>query len=443
MKELFRSLLLTFVLLLLTLQNLSAKPIKLEMWHALEGFINDRLVELVGKFNHSQDQYVVNLTRKGNYTETYKAGVEAVKDKKNPPHILQVYEIATPTFLTQKDLYIPAHELLKNYGYAFPEGLFPAIIAFYSDDQDQLMGLPFNVSTGLLYYNTEAFEKAGLKESPTTWEDVEAYAEKLKKAGFSCALTTAWPSGYLLEHFGARHNVPFATDDNGFTGENPKLLVSAEPFLYNIGKFAEWQQKGIFQYSGRFVQEPEKLFTSGKCAMILQGTSRLVMLQKPADFKVSVGPLPYWKVLTKEPHNLVTGGAALWAIKGHDEVHEKGVAEFFNFIAQPENQQFWAEMTGYMPLSKAAYQLIKKSGYYDKNPQAHIGIESLMLSPTAYSKGLRIPGFIDVREALIDAMEAVFEKQRPANKALDQAVQIGNGFIQKASSETKYRNQGL
>lgn len=412
-----------------------AQPIKLEMWHALEGFFAEKLDELVDRFNASQKDYEIYLTRKGNYSETYKEGLKAAKAQKNAPHILQVYEVATPTFLLEKSAYIPVYDLLKKYGYTVSDGLIPAIIDFYSDEKGQLLGLPFNISSGVLYYNKDAFQKAELSGPPQTWEEVESYALKLRNAGSSCALTTAWPSGYLLEHFGARHNVPFATQENGFKGKGTRLLVNSQPFVFNVSKFSEWQKDGTFKYGGRDVSEAEKLFTSGECAMILQSTNRLVVLQKPAKFKVGVGPLPYWTSLTKKPHNLVTGGAALWAIKGHKKEEEKGVAEFFNFVAQPENQQFWAEATGYLPISKAAYQLLKKSGYYDKNPQAHIGIESLMLPSTPYSKGIRIAGFVDVREVLIDALEGTFEGKKPAKEALSQAIEKGNILIQKAERE--------
>lgn len=423
---------------LLSISSLLADPIQLEMWHAMEGFLGDKLKEVVDRFNGSQKDYKVCLTNKGNYTETFKAGVKAVREKTNPPHILQVYEIATPTLRGQQDLYSPAHELLQKYGYQITsEGLIPAIIDFYSDEKGRFQGLPFNISTGMLFYNKDAFQKAGLdpNTSPKTWEEVEDFAVKLKQAGYACALTTAWPSGYLLEHFGARHNVPFATKENGFEGKGAQLLVNTVSYVFNIDKFADWHKKGIFKYGGRIVADIEPLFTSGQCAMIMQSNSRMAILKKDSKFDIGAGPIPYWATLTKEPHNLVTGGAALWAMKGHSEPEEKGVAVFFNFLASPENQQAWVEATGYLPISKAAYEKLKASGYYQKNMHNDIAIQSLMLPSTPYSKGIRIPGFVEVREVLIDGMERAFAGKQSAQEALDEAVKQGNSLIQKAEHE--------
>ncbi|MBY0501867.1 MAG: extracellular solute-binding protein [Alphaproteobacteria bacterium] len=415
---------------------LCADPVKLELWHAMEGFIEGKLKELVDKFNTSQKEYEVQLVRKGNYTETYKEGIKATKEGKKGPHILQVYEIATPSLIPQKNLYIPVHKLLQHHGYTLHEPFIPSITDFYSDEKKQLLGLPFNIATGMLFYNKEAFQKAGIVKPPETWEDIEVYAVKLKNAGCSCAITTAWPSGYLLEHFAARHNLPFATKDNGFEGKGGELLVNRDPFVFNIKKFSEWQKKGIFKYGGRYVSDIEPLFTSGQCAMIMQSNSRMAILKKDSKFDVGGGPIPYWASLTKKPHNLVTGGAALWAMSGHLEEQNKGVATFFNFVAHPENQKAWVEATGYLPISKSAYKKLEDSEYYTKNPHNKIAIQSLMLPPSPYSKGIRVAGFLEVRdEALIPALEKALLKQKLAKGVLDEAVKIGNDLIRKAEQE--------
>jgi len=424
-----------FLIAFLVFSSLRAEPVKLELWHAMEGFIAGKLQELVDKFNTSQKEYEVQLVRKGNYTETFKEGVRATKSKKNPPHILQVYEVATPTFMQEKNLYIPVHALLHKYRHPVPqEALVPAIVDFYSNEKKQLLGLPFNIATGLLFYNKEIFQKAGLDPDapPKTWEELEFYAKKLNDAGCSCVFTTAWPSGYLLEHFSARHNLPFATKKNGFARRGARLRVNSKDHVFNLNKLTEWEKNGIFRYAGRFVEEPEQLFTSGRCAMIMQSNSRMAILRKAASFPVGGGALPYWRKLTPVPHNLVTGGAALWAIRGHSEKEEKGMAAFFTFLVKPKTQQYWVEATGYLPISKSAYEELKAAGYYKKNPHNEIAIQSLMLPSTPYSKGIRLPGFVEVRETLIDALEGAFEGKHTPKEELDAAVIKGNKLIRQA-----------
>lgn len=72
----------------------------------MEGFIAGKLQELVDKFNTSQEDYEVQFIRKGNYAETFQKGVRATKNKKNPPHILQVYEIAIQSLMLPSTTYL-------------------------------------------------------------------------------------------------------------------------------------------------------------------------------------------------------------------------------------------------------------------------------------------------------------------------------------------------
>ena len=88
--------------------------------------------------------------------------------------------------------------------------------------------MPFNSSTQVLYINKDAFRKAGLDPNrpPKTWPEVGAAAEKLKAAGMACGFTTGWQSWVQLESFSAWHNVPFATEENGFGGLDTRLVFN-------------------------------------------------------------------------------------------------------------------------------------------------------------------------------------------------------------------------
>ena len=59
----------------------------------------------------------------------------------------------------------------------------PTVSGYYSDSKTgHLLSQPFNSSTPVLYYNKDAFKKAGLdpEQPPKTWQDLADYAAKLK-----------------------------------------------------------------------------------------------------------------------------------------------------------------------------------------------------------------------------------------------------------------------
>ncbi len=110
----------------------------------------------------------------------------------------------------------------------------------------------------------------------------------------------------------------------------------------------------------------------------------------------------------------------------------KGVAKFFAFLSRPEIQREWHTSTGYVPITLAAYELTRKSGFYDKNPGADMPVKQLTHKPpTPNSKGLRFGNFVQGRELIEEELEAVFAGKKEAKVALDDAVKRGNEILRK------------
>ena len=69
---------------------------------------------------------------------------------------------------------------------------------------------------------------------------------------------------------------------------------------------------------------------------------------------------------------------------------EVAVGAFFNYLSSPEVQADWHQFTGYLPITKAAAELTRKQGFYDKNPGTDVAIKQMTAkAPTENSKGLR------------------------------------------------------
>jgi sn-glycerol 3-phosphate transport system substrate-binding protein len=92
----------------------------------------------------------------------------------------------------------------------------------------------------------------------------------------------------------------------------------------------------------------------------------------------------------------------------------------------------WHVSTGYVPITMAAYELTRKSGFYDKNPGADIAVRQLTYKPpTPNSKGLRFGNYVQGREVIEEEMEAVFAGKKTAKEALDEAVKRGNEILRR------------
>ena len=187
----------------------------------------------------------------------------------------------------------------------------------------------------------------------------------------------------------------------------------------------------MFRYGGR-TSEAKQLFLSQECAIMTESSGGLGDVIK-SGMKYGLGQLPYYADLEGAPQNTIPGGASLWVFGGHDEAEYKGVAAFFNFQSQTEIQSRLHQKSGYLPVTLAAYEATKASGFYKENPGREIPITQMMgKAPTANSKGVRLINLPAVRDIENEEFEKMLAGEQTAQQALDNAVKRGNEAIQQA-----------
>jgi len=413
--------------------TLAQAQTEIQWWHSMGGALGDRLNDLANKFNASQKDYKVVPTFKGSYPESMTAAIAAYRAG-NAPHILQVFEVGTATMMAAKGAIVPVYKLMKDADEPFnPKAFLGPVAGYYTDSKGNMLSFPFNSSTVVFYVNKDAFKKAGLdpNKPPRTWKEVLAAAEKIKASGQACAYTTSWPSWVHIENFSAWHNVPIGTKENGMAGTDTEFRINSPLHVRQLSMLGDLAKKGMFSYAGRTNQGTAK-FSSGECAMLTESTGGQANIRRDAKFDWSLNFMPYWDDVQGAPQNSIIGGASLWVMGGKTNNAYKGVAKFFAFLSGPEIQMEWHTGTGYVPITLAAYELTKKSGYYDKNPGAEVAIKELTNKPpTPNSKGLRFGNFVQGREVIEEEMEAVFSGKKDAKQALDDAQRRGNEILRK------------
>jgi len=402
-------------------------------WHAMSGELGKQVEKLAADFNATQSDYRIVPLYKGNYTETVTAAIFAFRSRSQPA-IVQVNEIATATMMAARGAIYPVFELMRDQTESFsPATYLPAVTGYYADIAGNLLSFPFNASTPILYYNKNLFRAAGLdpEVAPKTWPEVGAAAKRLRAAGTMCGLTTSWPSWINVENFLALHNLPLATKSNGFGGLDAELTFKNPLLIRHIAQLAEWQTTKVFDYSGRG-QSAEPRFQKGECAIFIGSSGTRADIKANAKFEVGYGMMPYWPDVAGAPQNSIIGGATLWVLRDRSSAEYGGVARFFTYLSKPEVQAGWHQATGYLPITRAAFELSRGQGFYDRNPGAAIGIEQLTLKPpTVNSKGVRLGSFVLIRDAIEDELEQVFSGKKTAQAALDHAVERGNRLLRQ------------
>jgi sn-glycerol 3-phosphate transport system substrate-binding protein len=402
-------------------------------WHAMSGELGRQVEKLAADFNASQSEYRIVPSYKGNYTETVTASIFAFRSRSQPA-IVQVNEIATATMMAARGAIYPVFELMRNEAEPFsPADYVPAISGYYADVAGNMLSFPFNTSTPILYYNKNMFRAAGLNPevAPKTWPEVGAAAKRLRATGATCGLTTSWPSWINVENFSALHNLPISTRANGFGGLDAELNFNNPVMVRHIAQLAEWQTTRVFDYSGR-ATSAEPRFQRGECGIFLGSSATRADIKANSKFEVGYGMLPYLADVEGAPQNTIIGGATLWVLRDRPRAEYKGVAKFFGFLSKPEVQAAWHQNTGYLPVTRAAFDLTRAQGFYDRNPGAAISIEQITLKPpTENSKGIRLGSFVLIRDVIDDELEQAFAGKKSAQAALDSAVERGNRMLRQ------------
>ncbi len=417
----------------LTVPAAATAQTQIEFWHAFTGRLGELVAEQVKAFNESQDDYTVNATHKGNYSETLNAGIAAFRAGEQP-HILMVFEVGTATMMAAEGAIEPVYKVMEASGLEWnPDAYIGAVKGYYTDTQGNMLSLPFNSSTPVLWVNRDALEAAGIDPDTDlgTWQKVDDVLDKLKEAGHACPLTTAWQSWIQLENLSAYHNVPFATQENGFAGLDAELVFNGPVQVQHIGQLGEWAKEGKFVYTGRR-NEGGANFRGGECALFTESSAGYAGIKAEADFDFDVRPLPYWEGVEGAPQNTIIGGASLWIMSGHEPKDYKGVAEFLNYLSSPEVQAQWHQDTGYLPITTEAGKLTRAQGFYEANPGTDVAVKQMTArEPTPLSKGIRLGMFDQIRTIIDEELEAVWAGDKEAQAALDSAVERGNQLLRR------------
>ncbi|AVO38035.1 sn-glycerol-3-phosphate ABC transporter substrate-binding protein UgpB [Pukyongiella litopenaei] len=412
---------------------------EIQWWHAHGGRLGELVDEIAKGFNESQGDFVVTATHKGNYSETLNAGIAAFRAGEQP-HLLQVFEVGTATMMAAKGAIKPVYELMAESGADWdPDAYIGAVKGYYTTTDGEMLSMPFNSSTPVLWVNRDALTAAGLDPDMdlATWEQVGEALDKLKEAGSECPLTTAWQSWIHLENLSAYHNVPFATQENGFAGLDTELAFNSPVQVKHIQTMGDWARDGKFFYAGRR-NEGGANFRGGECAFFTESSAGYAGIKSEAKFEFETRPLPYWGDVEGAPQNTIIGGASLWVMAGHDDAEYKGVATFLNYLSSAEVQAKWHQDTGYLPITKAAGELTREQGFYDANPGTDIAVIQMTTNePTANSKGLRLGSFDQIRGIIDEELEAVWAGDKDAQTALDSAVERGNQLLRRFEQANK------
>ena len=397
-------------------------------WHGMGGKNQEVINQIAEKFNAAQDACSLTPVSKGTYEEALAAGIAAFRSGEQP-NILQVFDAGAATIINANGAAIPAEDLITQAGYEFDrESFIEGVRYFYADSDGKFVGMPFNSSAPIMYINTAALEKAGV-EAPKTWEEFETIAPALKEAGY-IPLVQSQLTWEFTENFFSRNNLQFASNNNGYDSvQGTTLNVTAPEHVMMYEKLKNWYDNGYFGYFGAGWSDNQKPFEEDKVALWIGSSGSFGGLQSSAQMPFSATFLPYWDSIEGAGTNSFIGGAALFAMSGESDAENKCTADFFQFLTSAEIQYFYHQSTGYVAITKAAYELAKEDGYYEEKPIAEVGIQQLSLPGGEWSKGYRMGFYPQIREVMEREYNRIFAGETTVEDAMKTIEEEGNALL--------------
>ena len=390
------------------------------VWHSMTGEKVNFLQHFAEQFNalpENKGRYEVRLQFVGSYEDGLNK-LRATLVVGRGPHIAQITDIGTQVLVDSQKV-VPLGDLIKKDPHFPLKEILPQIRRYY-EVNGKLFSLPFATSNPILYYDADAFARAGITHPPRSFAEMAEDARKLTDPKAKIEGLT-WPlHSWFFEQFLAVQGVDFADHSNGRMGRATALNLTSPEAKAFVSLWLDMVKQGTFANVGRGWDPAEQSFLGGRARMLVTSTSEVFEVLRRVPFKLGTAPLPS-RDGTKEGGTII-GGNSFWIFKGKPAGEQDAAYRYVKFMASKEVQKQWHMETGYFPIRADVIDELKAEGFYKKYPAAWTPIEQLRASPLIpATQGALLGSFPEVREYIESAIEEILTGKSTIDAALAQA----------------------
>lgn len=357
----------------------------------------------VTKFEEQNPNIDVTPVYSGDYNQTLAAVRSAAQGGKTPSAAVLM---STEAFsLTDENLVTPISQLDNDQEWF--DSFYPAFME-NSKIGDDVIGLPFQRSTVVQYYNKDLFKKAGLdpNKPPKTWDELTNMGKTVQeKTGtqWGVQIPSNAPNGaWLLQALTIEQGHVLASEDGKSVAFNDPATVKALQFWADMGN-SGLAPKGTIDW-GTLPND----FAAGSTAVIWSTTGQLSNIKKQAKFDLGVSALP----AGTEPGS-PTGGGNFYVMADASKEQQDAAVKLGKFLTSPEIMANWTIESGYVATSPAAWDVPELADYAKEFPAATVARDQLDVAKrelATYRRG-------EVEDAINEAIGQVMNGSNPADVA--------------------------
>lgn len=393
----------------------------IQVWHSLNPYNKEVFEDLVKDFNKDQKDVKVKL-KSFDTPEAIEAALAKITKRDDKPSLVQLDDARAPDNIATRSYIKPLYSLLAKNSIKNDQWFLPEFNTLMRDEKGRLLGFPYMIDVPVMYYNIDAFKKAGIKpaEPQRSWKGLQDQLVTMANNGSrNCPLTSDQTVSINLENLAAVNNQPYTSQDNGLKSKGSPAFSFDVMYIRHLSMMISWVRTELL-VKPEFDAVATKRFANAECAVLMSTSSNLGWFKDSKKLNFAISGLPYYPEVTKKPGNPFVGGSGLWAISGLSKESDAASVQFLSWLSQPKRAADWYQRTGFLPLTKQAFSQTDKS-YYKNLGDWRSLVAVYETKPAVTSRGFRVKNYPQIRAMFREKLDSAFNGKQPAVTALKSA----------------------
>jgi len=395
---------------------LHKNPVELSFWHSMSVYQGDTLTRMIDEYNRENEDIRIRPVFQGLYEEMKtKLLVSAKSD--NAPDIAQIS-------IEYLDVFVP--DIVQPITDRIPEEASSDILPQFWNAvsrEREVYAYPFNMSVQVLYYNREAFERAGIdpQKPPKTWDEVIEYGKILTLDFDGDGTNDQW--GVLVSLEGVFGFTPLIRQVGGefLNGNATRALFNSKQGVRVMTLILSMSREHHIMPTSWTLFEGTSAFLEGKIVMGPITCAGIKFAEENLPWELGIAPLPYI-----QNKSVLLGGAGI-AVMTKSPARARAAISFIDWLTSRENCIRWHRETGYLPLRRSAIDSIELQSFHREKPNYRVPIDQLPYArPPDFT-----PYLPQIDEIIRYAIEDIMINGSPPGKTLDLAADRVNELLLK------------
>ena len=409
-----RKIALAAALFFLAAPALFAKKPEIVFWHSLGFHVKELIEEMTDEYNREHPELQVNPIFQGLYDEMQVKMLASAVTRQLPDVAQVQVEFMQPYIVNNliEPLVVPQEDRDDIIG-----GAWELVTR-----NGNVYGVPFCVSTEVLFYNEDAFVKAGLNPNkpPESWDDVVKYGKKLTADTDGDGVIDRYAMMFWTEGFYGLAPFLWAFDGKLLTDDGKKVVLTSKEMASAVGLLRDLAFKYKIMPNKWTDWEAGQAFLTGKLAMGIFTSAAISYGEQNLPWKLRIAPIP---TVNGKRYSII-GGSALVNFSKNKKT-KKAINDFMLWMTNKENTTRLHEKIGYVPVRKSAIDSLELKAFWKGNPNYKVAVDAL-----GYSKALPVHAeFYKINKTLKDMLQRLFLDEADQAAELEKTEQLINELI--------------